>query len=91
MTGSDKTSIVFDTPHQRGALYRVLGVFERHDINLSRIESRPMPGELWHYVFYADLEGHQNAPNVAAALHELADQGHGVRVLGSYPRAAQPA
>lgn len=86
-TGSDKTSIIFDTPHERGALHRVLGVFEKNGINLSRIESRPMPGELWHYVFYADLEGHENDSNVSAALAEIARGRHGVRVLGSYPRS----
>ncbi len=86
-TGSDKTSILFDAPHERGALYRALGVFDRHDINLSRIESRPMPGEMWHYVFYADLEGHYQDANISQALEELARAKHSVRVLGSYPRA----
>ncbi len=90
-TGSDKTSILFDTPHERGALHGVLGVFERHGINLSRIESRPMPGELWHYVFYADLEGHRDDPNVSAALAELATRERQVKVLGSYPTANQPS
>ncbi len=86
-TGHDKTSILFDAPHERGALYRALAVFDRHDINLSRIESRPMPGEMWHYVFYADLEGHHQDPNIAAALRALEAGQHSVRVLGSYPRA----
>lgn len=88
-TGLDKTSIIFDTPHERGALHRVLGVFEKNSINLSRIESRPMPGEMWHYVFYADLEGHEHDPNVSQALTEVARGRHGIRVLGSYPRAPQ--
>jgi chorismate mutase/prephenate dehydratase len=86
-SGADKTSILFDAPHQRGALHRVLGLFDSHGINLSRIESRPMAGEMWHYVFYADLEGHCLDPNVAAALAELRAGKHALRVLGSYPLA----
>ncbi len=90
-TGDDKTSIVFDTPHERGALYRVLGIFNDHDINLTRIESRPMPGEMWHYNFYADLEGHASADNVRRALDALAGACGSLRVLGSYPRAVTAA
>ncbi len=86
-SGNDKTSIVFSTPHERGALYRALGVFDRHQINLSRIESRPMADAMWEYVFFADLEGHQGDPNVTAALAELAADEQMLRVLGSYPAA----
>jgi chorismate mutase / prephenate dehydratase len=89
-TGKDKTSLLFDAPHERGALYRALGAFERHGINLSRIESRPMPNEMWRYIFFADLEGHIAEPAVSAALTELRAGGRKLRVLGSYPRAALP-
>lgn len=90
-TGADKTSIVFDAPHERGALHRILGIFDQHDVNLSRIESRPLAGEMWRYVFFADLEGHQGDANVAAALTQLANQGRSLRVLGSFPRATVEA
>ena len=87
-TGRDKTSIVFGAPHRRGALYQLLGIFDRRDINLSRIESRPMPGHMWQYIFFADLEGHHEDDNVRAALEELRASAPMLRVLGSYPRAS---
>lgn len=90
-TGADKTSVVFRTRHERGALYSVLGVFNDHGINLSRIESRPMPGALWEYVFFADLEGHADSPAVAGALARMTYEEHKVRVLGSYPAAKTTA
>jgi chorismate mutase / prephenate dehydratase len=87
-TGADKTSLVFSTPHERGALRRVLGVFDDAGINLTRIESRPAPGKRWQYVFFTDIEGHRSDPNVAEALRTLEGLGGAVRVLGSYPRTA---
>jgi chorismate mutase / prephenate dehydratase len=86
-TGRDKTSLVFSTPHERGALRRVLGVFDDAGINLTRIESRPAPGKRWQYVFFTDIEGHRSDPNVAEALRTLEGLGGAVRVLGSYPRS----
>jgi chorismate mutase/prephenate dehydratase len=85
-TGHDKTSLVFSTAHSRGALRQVLEIFDRADINLSRIESRPAPGKRWEYVFLTDLEGHREDAAVSAALRELQAQCSMVRVLGSYPR-----
>jgi chorismate mutase / prephenate dehydratase len=86
-TGRDKTSLVFSTPHERGALRRVLGVFDDAGINLTRIESRPQAGKRWEYVFFTDIEGHRTDVNVADALRALSELGGAVRVLGSYPRA----
>jgi chorismate mutase/prephenate dehydratase len=86
-SGDDKTTLVFSTPHERGALRRALGVFDDAGINLTRIESRPARGKRWEYVFVADLEGHRLDPNVREALTRLETLGGGVRVLGSYPRA----
>lgn len=85
-TGNDKTSLVFSTPHERGALRRVLGVFDDAGINLTRIESRPAPGKRWEYVFFTDIDGHRADPNVADALRAVEALGGAVRVLGSYPR-----
>jgi chorismate mutase/prephenate dehydratase len=87
-TGNDKTTLVFSTPHQRGALRRVLEVFDEEGLNLTRIESRPLRGQLWEYAFFTDLEGHRDEPAVVRALSRLRDGGAMVRVLGSYPRAA---
>jgi chorismate mutase/prephenate dehydratase len=86
-TGHDKTSVVFSTPHERGALVRALQIFDRAGINLCRIESRPSGGETWQYVFFVDLEGHRAEENVRQALVTLAEHSDMVRVLGSYPRA----
>ena len=85
-TGHDKTSLVFSTAHSRGALRQVLEIFDRADINLTRIESRPAPGRRWEYVFLTDLEGHRQDEAIALALAELEQQCSMVRVLGSYPR-----
>jgi chorismate mutase/prephenate dehydratase len=86
-TGTDKTSLVFSTAHARGALLRVLTVFDRAGLNLTRIESRPALGKRWEYVFLADLEGHRLDPAVARALADLRSLCSVVKVLGSYPRA----
>ena len=87
-TGNDKTSLVFSTPHERGALRRVLEVFDAEGLNLTRIESRPLRGQLWEYAFFTDLEGHREDPEVQRALTRLQQSGAMGRVLGSYPRAA---
>jgi chorismate mutase/prephenate dehydratase len=86
-TGADKTSIVFSTRHERGALRRALEVFDDAGINLTRIESRPALGRRWEYVFFTDFEGHRRDPLVAEALARLGAVCGSVRVLGSYPRA----
>jgi chorismate mutase/prephenate dehydratase len=86
-TGNDKTTLVFSTPHQQGALRRVLEVFDAEGLNLTRIESRPLRGQLWEYAFFTDLEGHRDDPAVQRALEKLTSGGALVRVLGSYPRA----
>ena len=89
-TGKDRTSLVFSTRDQRGALRRVLEIFDEESINLSRIESRPRRGERWQYVFFTDLEGHRLDTNVTRALARLEAKCDMVRVLGSYPRATSP-
>jgi chorismate mutase/prephenate dehydratase len=90
-TGHDKTSLVFSTPDQRGALVRALTLFDAAGINLCRIESRPRGEQTWQYVFFVDLEGHHKDPAVAAALRRLEDESDMVTVFGSYPRATPPS
>jgi chorismate mutase/prephenate dehydratase len=85
-TGHDRTSLLFSTRDERGALRRALEIFDAEGINLSRIESRPRPGERWQYVFFTDLEGHRLDANVINALARLETKCDMVRVLGSYPR-----
>lgn len=86
-TGRDKTTAAFNVPDGRGALRRVLGVFDDAGVNLTRIESRPSRQKRWDYVFLADLEGHREDEPVARALAELRKQVELVKVLGSYPAA----
>lgn len=90
-SGRDKTSVVFTTPHERGALRRVLEVLDDEGLNLSRIESRPLAGRRWEYAFFTDLEGSRFDPPVARALERLASMCGMVKLLGSYPRAESRA
>jgi chorismate mutase/prephenate dehydratase len=85
-TGDDKTTIAFAVHDERGALLRVLEVFDRNGINLSRIESRPSRQRAWDYIFVADLEGHRTDEHIARALGVLRERCPMVKNLGSYPR-----
>jgi chorismate mutase/prephenate dehydratase len=86
-TGRDKTSLVFTTRHERGALRRVLEVLDDEGINLTRIESRPLAGRRWEYAFFTDLEGSRFDARVARAIARLEAMCGMVKLLGSYPRA----
>jgi chorismate mutase/prephenate dehydratase len=89
-TGHDKTSIAFSTRHEKGALLHALSVFDELNINLTRIESRPLPGQMWQYAFFADLEGHRSDPNVSSALaklQKLVPESGIFKIFGSYPSA----
>jgi chorismate mutase/prephenate dehydratase len=89
-TGRDKTSLAFSTAHARGALRRVLEIFDAEGLNLTRIESRPAIGRRWEYVFFSDVEGHRTDLPVAQAIERLRQECSMVRVLGSYPRGDAP-
>jgi prephenate dehydratase len=83
-----KTSLVFTTRNIPGALFRALSAIALRDLNLTKIESRPLRGKPWEYLFYVDLIGRvedQRVQNALGHLRELADL---LRVLGSYPCAA---
>lgn len=83
--GNAKTSIVFTTLHQPGALYRVLKVFNDYGINLTKLESRPHRAEPWQSYFYLDFEGHRQDTMIREAMEELKQQTNFLKVLGSYP------
>jgi|AMZC01.1.fsa_nt_AMZC01001575.1_1 prephenate dehydratase len=82
-----KTSLVFAVRHRPRALYDALGAFALRNINLTKIESRPMRGRPWQYWFYLDFEGHWKDPAAEAALVDLLRQASMVKMLGSYPAA----
>jgi prephenate dehydratase len=88
-TGRDRTSIAFTLDRDRpGGLYDVLGEFARWNINLSKVESRPMKEALGHYVFFIDFEKHRLDVEAAAALAGVRARVHRLYLLGSYPRAS---
>ena len=86
-SGHDKTSLMLSTSHTPGSLQGLLYTLSTHDINMTRIESRPSRRGKWDYVFFVDVEGHADDPAVAEALVELEKNTSLLRVLGSYPCA----
>ena len=86
-SGNDKTSIVFSTKNQPGALYEALGEFARRGINLTKLESRPTRQKPWQYNFYLDFEGHREDAAAREALANVEKLTIFLKVLGSYPKA----
>ncbi len=84
---ADKISLVFQLAHKPGALHHALEPFARRNINMMKIESRPVHGRPWQYRFYLDLQAAAGDPEFAAALGELAQQAVELKVLGSYKSA----
>ncbi len=88
-SGQDKTSLVLSAPNRPGAVYHLLEPFARNGVSMTRLESRPAKAGIWEYVFFVDVEGHQNDAKVAAAVSELRQATAYVKVLGSYPSAGK--
>ena len=84
---SMKTSLLLTLPDKAGALREVLAYFDEQGINLCKIESRPTKEKIWDYVFFLDLDGHQDDDTVSEALSKLAARCELFKVLGSYPKA----
>lgn len=83
-----KTSLAFKTRHRPGALVDCLKVFQEHQLNLTKLESRPIPENPWEYVFYTDVETGNDPSAVESAIRDLTSQALFVKILGSYPKAA---
>ena len=86
-SGHDKTTLLLTGHEGPGLLYSLLEPFQKHKVNMTRIESRPSSLGKWQYVFFVDVSGHLEDPEVAAALKDLKKVSKFSRVLGSYPRA----
>lgn len=86
-SGRDKTSIIVSTRNRPGALFRLLEPFQREQLMLTRIDTRPSRNETWTYLFFIEFEGHREDPVVERVLRELEEQAVMLKILGSYPQA----
>lgn len=84
-TGKDKTSIIVSAKDRVGALYDLIRPFSSYGINMTKIESRPTRRKVWEYLFFMDLEGHQEDDRLKKALEEVKGRCMFLKVLGSYP------
>jgi chorismate mutase/prephenate dehydratase len=88
-TGKDKTSILFSISHEPGSLYQALKPFSEKGINLTKIESRPMKGKPWEYIFFVDMEGHATDAPIREVMSDLGRSALFLKLLGSYPQRSQ--
>jgi prephenate dehydratase len=82
----DKTTLAFALKNEPGALFKALSVFALRDIDLTKLESRPIPGRPWEYLFYVDLAVGRDDLRCGRAIVHLAESARWVKTLGSYPR-----
>ena len=85
-SGDDKTALLVSASNRPGLLFGLLEPIARNGLNMTRIESRPSRRGMWDYVFFIDVNGHQEDPQLAATLAELKQRSSLLRVLGSYPK-----
>lgn len=88
-SGDDLTLVIYTARAESGSLHELLEPFAKAGVNLSAIQSRPIPGRPWEYLFYLDVDGHPDDPKVAEVLAETRAIAASCRVLGAFPRAAR--
>lgn len=86
-SGNDKTTLLLSARNVAGSLNTLLTPLAEHNVSMTRIESRPSRRGMWDYVFFIDIQGHKNDPEVAQAMEELRGDADLFKVLGSYPVA----
>jgi chorismate mutase/prephenate dehydratase len=84
-TGADATAVLFSVQDNPGALYDILHHFKERNCNLRRIQSRPVAGEGWSYLFYVEVSGHVTDRSLVAALEEIKRETKQLKVVGSFP------
>ena len=84
--GSDKISLMFTLPHESGTLNSILGILAVHQMNMLRLESRPMPGKGWEYRFFVDVEGSLRDEELDSVLFEVLENTLTLRILGNYKK-----
>lgn len=86
-SGKDKTSLVMAAKNAPGAVLALLEPLARHGVSMTKLESRPSKIGMWEYVFFVDIEGHYQDPEVQAAIKEIESRASFLKLLGSYPVA----
>jgi len=89
-TERSKTSLLLSLKDKPGALFRSLKPIARYGVNMKKIESRPLKGKAWEYMFFIDLDGHASEPLLSRAIKEVEKECLMLKVLGSYPSADMP-
>ena len=82
--GAGKISVCFEIPHESGSLYNILSHFIYNDLNMTKIESRPIPEKNWEYRFFVDFEGNLGDSGVKNALRGIREEANNLRILGNY-------
>lgn len=82
--GRNKVSALFTLPHRSGTLHQIMTVFAVAGLNMMKLESRPVPGRNWEYMFFVDFSGDLTQPGMDEVLRELSQAAEGFRVLGNY-------
>lgn len=86
-SGNDKTSLAMSAINRPGAIHELLSPLAQHGVSMSHLESRPSRSDLWEYVFFADIKGHQKDEKISEALNEIRKKATFLKILGSYPSA----